>query len=135
MWAKYEARFKKHRTAMHAFIADIAKHFEVKEDFTNLDDYAYFVIVDHPSGKKVAISFEMVDSGDADDGIYGVHGNFNLKVVESGGRIIGGFVPENYTGRVWVPYEDDAEWEGRLNASLSRKDDIIHLVEQWRTHE
>lgn len=51
--------------------------------------------------------------GAMNDGGNGL--NFSLSVVGSGGEVVGGFTPHNYTPRVWVDVHDveaiEARWE------------------------
>ena len=95
------------------------------------DDDGWAFDVTRDDGEILNIWIRLVDSGDADDGVYGVHGNVILDIVEHGGRIVGGFAPYNYSDRVWADYDDDREWEHRLEIMNDCIWETKSIVDGW----
>ena len=83
---------------------------------------------------KLGVSFSIWDSGDADDGVYGKHGNFVFDIVEHGGRIIGQIIPENYSDRVWIDYTDVELWRSRCTMVCNGIEsyETFEMISKWR---
>lgn len=87
--------------------------------FDEGDDYKWFFLanptIDPTSAedsKTVELSIRIAESEEFEGTDEGI--NFSFSMVECGGRIIGGFVPYNYTPMVWVPLEDEPAIERRF---------------------
>mgnify|MGYP001559832178 CR=1 FL=1 len=78
------------------------------------------------------VSLKLIDSGDADDGEYGIHGNWLFDIVEFGGRIISSYAPNNYTNDVWVDYDDIKDFESRLKYILGGIGEIYRKIEETK---
>jgi hypothetical protein len=138
-WTAYERQWERQKPAMKAFIEAVALPFlsSVWED--NGDDYGFGTQIERPDRAedaeddegKLDITLQIWDSGDADDGIYGVHGNFVCDITEAGGRIVGGFTPNNYTDRVWVDYSDDDEFDARMAGITSLVEKCREVIAEW----
>jgi hypothetical protein len=130
-WTGYERVWGEFQPKIEAFMKELAEPFGSEVWVDNGDDYSVrFTIGDTANGDSIDVSLALWDSGDADDGIYGQHGNWVFDIAEVGGRIIGGITPENYTGRVWADYSDLAEFRFRLNGIIDSKDDILRALNQ-----
>lgn len=126
-WSAHERQVLRCKPGMLAVMRGLARAVGCRQHIEGWDDdsgYRVEFVVFRPGNNHLGkdtlgISLSICDSGDADDGLYGVHGNFMLDIIEEGGRIVGGCVPNNYTDECWVNYDDDLEWTGRLE-SLAR---------------
>jgi hypothetical protein len=132
-WTAYEKRVEASAPKMLRAMKTLAHrcHIRVLEVLTD-DDYRISFPVARPNGTLLNVSFEIWDSGDTDDGIYGVHGNFIFNLVEEGGHVIGMCIPGNYTSGVWVDYTDSVEWERRLDAIIAGLDEAYKIIAEWR---
>ena len=131
-WDAYVRRWEAMKDRMEKFIQTIAEPFEKVEVWEdNVEDYGWHVSIEREDGNKLDLDLSIWDSGDADDGVYGVHGNFHCGLVEEGGLIVGGCIPHNYSDRVWVDYSDDDEWETRLQGFEENVLGFIHAIEEW----
>ncbi|MFA6270926.1 MAG: hypothetical protein WC657_07010, partial [Candidatus Paceibacterota bacterium] len=135
-WAKAEKLAAKVGPRMKALMDRLAERFGEtawEDDCDNVAGFGFEVSRYAGDENPLGVTFEIWDSGDADDGVYGVHGNFVLDIVEYGGAIVGGITPENYTDGVWVDYEGaDEEWERRLAGIERAEDAIAECIEEWR---
>jgi hypothetical protein len=131
-WNAYTARYNISTARMKALIERLAERFQVNGAWEDGDtDFGWHIAIRRADDKILDVSLTIWDSGDADDGIYGVHGNFNLDIVETGGRCVGGIVPNNYSDDVWVDYDDDDEWDQRLTNIEASEDDIAQVITEW----
>ncbi len=131
-WTKYEARFNACKSRMESITTEIASAFPKSEVFeSNGADYRFRAIIVREDGEEFGLDFEIWDSGEADDGIYGKHGNFNLSVCADGGLVVGSFVPFNYTDQCWVDYSDTKEWDKRLGMMENTASEVIDAINEF----
>lgn len=130
-WTAFDHRCKAMAGRMEGFIQKIAGHYNVEVWEDDVEDYGWSCSIPG-KGKSLDVRLEIWDSGDADDGIYGVHGNLNLSVVEEGGLVVGGYIPYNYSPNVWVDYSDSKEWEKRLAIIEGLFSDVLDNIDEWR---
>jgi hypothetical protein len=137
-WTAYERQVARQKPEMLKAMAELAARFGVVTWDDDCDDFNVSFLVERPKPwagedykNRLDVKFSIWDSGDADDGIYGQHGNFVLDIVEEGGRIVGGITPYNYSDDVWVDYSDDAEWDQRRQDIIRSLYDVAALVERW----
>jgi hypothetical protein len=103
-------------------------------DLSGDDDYRFTFTV-HRDGdinefspEDIDVSLEVCPSEDFDGETGGV--NFSLRVVEVGGRILGGLTPYNYTPEVWVNRKDNRAIEERLSIfEEADPDGVVQLIE------
>jgi hypothetical protein len=134
----YDRRFETHKDAMRAFIAAIAQEFGTDVDAAISDESGFGTIITRHDGTLLDVSLTIWDSGEADDGIYGKHGNFMLSAVEEGGRILISIAPSNYSADVWVDYdgeEADNEWHYRMDTFSRSVSDVIATIREWYERE
>jgi hypothetical protein len=134
-WTAYRRQVERQKPAILAAMKSFAQALgipasEVWDD--DCDDFNVAFLVSRDDGERLDAKFSIWDSGDADDGVYGEHGNFIFDLVEEGGRIVGQCVPENYSDNVWVDYSDDDEWDFRREAIVRGFDAAKRIVNEWR---
>ncbi len=147
-WAAFYKQVERCKPDMLAWMRELATSFTTrtrtqcclrKDDSEvierNDDDFAVAFQVSRPDGKKLDVLFEIWDSGDTDDGIYGKHGNFVFHLVEEGGRVIHQYIPNNYSDQVWVDYTDNAEWDLRRQHIIATTDETRELIRRWSRNE
>jgi|SRR5581483_11367754 len=142
-WTAYWRQVERQKPEMIKAMTDLARRLGIDADDVwtdDNDDFSVSFLVERPKPwvedtedyeNRLDVRFSIWDSGDADDGIYGKHGNFILDIVEEGGAIVGGFSPENYTERVWVDYTDNAEWDHRRRFVTMGFGGVAALIEKW----
>lgn len=127
-WDAYHAIAERYRDRMTALV----QRFDPEAGFEIMDDAQAYGQATRADGEVLGITFSIWDSGDADDGIYGVHGNFVFQLVETGGRMVGDIIPENYSSECWVNYSDLDEWDRRMEAIEASADSIADAIERWK---
>lgn len=82
----------------------------------DMDEYRWGFMIDFEKdlgpNKKVIIDMRIAESEQYDGSANGV--TFAIDMVESGGRILGGMVPFNYTPEVWVSRDDPEGIQARF---------------------
>jgi hypothetical protein len=117
------AIYERFKGRMEAYLAETAKLF--REQGWNAtdpmdmsgDDYEWAILV-APAGhdplksdRSIAVEFEVCEAMEY-DGTPGV--SFKIDLIGSGGYIVGGLAPYNYTDECWVPMDDEAAIETRF---------------------
>lgn len=136
-WTNYKHQIERCKPRMIKVMQELALKVGLEASDVYDDDMDDFRVGFSIKGKEqlLDVSFQIWDSGDADDGIYGKHGNFVFDIVEEGGRIIASCIPENYSNQVWVDYQDDKEWDKRLDAMIMGMDSAIKYIEDWKEND
>jgi len=128
-WDQHNRQTQRQSPTMKRIISDVAEAYNVKAWHNDADDFTWGCTIERSDGNRLDVTFAVWDSGDADDGVYGIHGNFVLGLVEEGGRIVGNCIPFNYTRNVWADYIDDAEWDLRIRGFDANP--IIVIIDEW----
>ncbi len=130
-WENYEARLAKDSEQMRAIVEAAAKPFGAEVvDELDCDDKGFSFSVERSDGQVLRIKLGINDSGDADDGVYDVHGSYivdhdNPEQASSWG-------PDNYTAKCWADYGDDDAWSEKLDAVRRHFAMIPGYVEEWQ---
>lgn len=135
-WGAYERQYSRLKDRMQKVVERIATELragglEVETWETNAEDYGFQLLAKPKDGSDedgIDMDLTIWDSGDADDGIYGQHGNFHCGITRYGGEILGGFTPYNYSERVWVDYTNDAEWDERMDLVESGLENAAEFI-------
>jgi hypothetical protein len=104
-------------------------------------NYVSLVVVGHSGQrwdeeKSIDISYEVAFQCEYEGPAEATGLNFSCSVVESGGRIVGGLTPFNYTDQVWVDMGDEDAVRERWQL-LDSADEacIVDLIERHVMHE
>jgi hypothetical protein len=130
-WNKYERQIKRQSPKIEKAMEKLARVYSQNVMVDNGDDFVVSFGVSGKGKNTLWVSFEIWDSGDADDGIYGEHGNITFKMVEDGGVIVSDFTPYNYSDNVWVDYEDDKEWDERVECMIQSLPEVKAIIDSW----
>ncbi len=105
-WSNYYRCFNTIKQEIRHVMEMVADN--IIEDIS--DDYG-FIGIDKDGN---SVELYLIDSGDADDGIYGKHGNIRFAVVGDGGVVKTEVVPYNYTKKCWADYTNIPEFHRRI---------------------
>lgn len=108
---KYKERIEKCMNTLRATL--IAMGYNVSElDFYDCDSSSWRMLLHVDDGEDVDISFTIAESEQYDGSDNGV--NFMSDFVETGGHMLGGMCPYNYTDKCWVSRDDADAVEERF---------------------
>ncbi|KKL56509.1 hypothetical protein LCGC14_2244720 [marine sediment metagenome] len=127
-WTEYEARYARHRDAMRGILASLGETEEI-----NVSERGFHVTLWRDQDDlSLDVSLSLLDSGEADDGVYGEHGNFSFSIIEFGGVVLAAFSPGNYTPAAWAFYGDDVAWERKIGAVPDAAPHLLEVVREWQ---
>jgi hypothetical protein len=129
-WQNYDRRFETHKEEMRELVAKAAETFGAEVIEETDSDKGFSFAVERSDGRYFGVSLVISDSGDADDEIYDVHGNFAVRFER--GDESWTFGPGNYTDDCWANYDDDGTWRSKLDKLRQEFAKIPVLIEEWQ---
>lgn len=97
------------------------------------DDYSWHLMIVNDVGTKLDISFTLIENYESGDenSEQENSGNLMLEMIEYGGTIIGMLSPYKYTDRCWCKFDDQEEFDRRLDMIFNHGPDLMMLIDEW----